>query len=711
MQQQTDISPIRHRPWLLVVAVVCVIAAAAVVTALLVRHLEDPGRIVHRDNLVADLLDWIPATDDTKVSFAVWTPDPGETSTAALPAAEMHGESLGLAPFPQTMGYSATWPRTFGYSAAQVTAWATAGAVDRVTVLRGTFDSLKIEAALKDAGYKRSNYHGAIIYSVSDEVTPVAPISGDVASDANVVALLGGRLITAEAIDPVKAAVDAAQGMRSSLADDEAITTLLRTVAPANVLMVVDAAKQAAACANDENAGAEGDGRFVAIAYGRIGVEGDRRTLVATSFASAEEAAAAESAYELGWQDGYAVAGSAGAPISTYGHLNHVSQSGPLLIAELVDGREDGWTRAAIRYATPVCDAVNGELSGGLASAHTPSAPDDLGHAVESLPDPGLEGATLFADLAQAEQAVGSTAPDDDTALAGDVKSWLSSLGPLPSFEAFPADGTKLVRWQESFGVPLGSIHAIAETRGPNADDTVSVLVGDWDRDVVDETLTNLGYSRVDYGEATIFAVSGKVDDPSHPVNRAAGPSWYNVALLDNRIFLSPSGHRLREIVDFATGDRSDPPSAAGVALSARLLAGQTEMTAGEIVGRDYQTQTCLNLGVTGISPDWQGMAAFWNSKSTGGPGGIVFIPVSDQSLDSIQEEIDQQIRNDQVPGEASSDQALGSFAELFGYQGTNQGPLDNGMTVLLALFEPHAGISQNEFFTMSVEGCRFGTP
>jgi hypothetical protein len=711
MQKLTDISPSRRRQVLLVVAAICVVAVAAVVTALLIEHLEEPGRIVHRDDLVADLLDWIPATDDTSASFAVRTPDPGDATSVALPAAAMHGESLGLVPFPQTMGYSSTWPQTFGYSAAQVTAWATAGTVDRVTVLSGAFDSLKIEDALKDAGYRRSNYHGAVVFSLSDEVTPVALVSGDVASDANVVALLGDRLITAEAIDPVKAAVDAAQGMRSSLADDEEIATLLRTVAPSNALMVVDAAKQAAACAGDKSASAESDGRFVAIAYGRIGQGGERRTLVATSFASAEEAATAESAYELGWQDGYAVAGSAGAPISTYGRLSNVSQSGPLLIAELVDGREDGWTRAAIRYATPVCEAASGELSGGPITALTPSEPDDLGHALETLPDPGLEGATLFADLSKAERAVGSTAPDDETALAGDVESWLASLGPFPSFEAFPTDGTKLVRWRETFGVSLGSIQAIAETKDSNAEGTVSILVGDWDRDVVEETLTELEYSRVDYGEATIFAVSGNIDDPSHPVNRAAGPSWYNVALLDNRIFLSPSSRRLREIVDFATGDRSDPPSAAGVALSERLLTGQTEMTAGEIVGRDYQSRTCEDLGVTGISPNWQGMAAFWNSTPTGGSGGIAFIPVSDEPLRAIQDKIDQQIRNDQAPGEASSDQALGSFAELFGYQGTDQGPLDNGMTVILALFDPPGGASQTEFFTMSAEGCRFGAP
>jgi hypothetical protein len=709
MQLPTDISLPKLRLGLLIAMIVCVVATAVVITALLVRHLEDPGRIVHHDDLVADLLDWIPATDDTSTSFAVWTPDPEEATTDVLPATEMHGESLGLAPFPQTMGYSATWPRTFGYSAAQVTAWATAGTVDRVTVLSGTFDSLNIEAALKDAGYKRFNYHGAAIYSLSDEVTPVAPVSSDVASDANVVALLGGRLITAEALDPVKAAVDAAQGMRSSLADDEAIATLLRTVAPSNALMVVDAAKQAAACAGDESGSAEGDGRYIAVAYGRIGEGGDRRTLVATSFASAEEAAAAESAYELGWQDGYAVAGSAGAPISTYGHLSNISQSGPLLIAELVDGRENGWTRAAIRYATPVCEAVSGESSGGLTTANMPSEPDDLGHAMESLPDPGLEGATLFADLAHAQRAVGSTAPDDEIVLAGDVESWLDSLGPLPTFDAFPTDGAKLVRWQETFGVPLSSVHAIAETKGSNADDTISVLVGDWDPEMVEDSLTGLEYERVEYGEATIFAVSGNVDDPSHPVNRAAGPSWYNVALIDSRIFLSPSSRRLREIVDFATDGGSDPSTSNGIALSVRLLAGQTDITMGEIVGRDHQTQTCVDLGVSGISPDWQGMAAFWNSTTTGGSGGIVFIPVNDQPLEAVQQKIDQLIRNAHAPGEASSEQVLRSFAESFGYQGINQGRLEDGAAALLALFEPPGGVPESAFFAMGVEGCRFG--
>jgi hypothetical protein len=379
--------------------------------------------------------------------------------------------------------------------------------------------------------------------------------------------------------------------------------------------------------------------------------------------------------------------------------VSNISQSGALLITEVVNGREDGWTRSAIRYATPVCEAVRGELSSSASASLPPAQASSLSLALESLPDPGMEGATLFADLTKA----GVSAPDDQ-AQAADVEAWLAALGPIPYFGVLPTDGTKLVRWPETFGMPLNSIQAIADIKGLTADDDVSVLVGDWDRENVEDALTGDGYKRVDYGDATIFAVSGNVDDPSHPVNRAAGPDWYNVAVLDRRIFLSASSRRLREIVDIATGDQQAPAPLDGIYLRDRLIAGQPGLTAGEIVGRDFQQQMCVSLGVSGITPGWQGIAAFRNLSDAGKSGQLVMIPDSDQPLADLKAEFDQQIQDDTT----NPDQ--GSEAEDSGYQGVQQGTLADGTAVLVAQFtSPSSEIS--DFFAISVEGCRFGRP
>ena len=711
MYKPTNISRPQHWSRLLTVFVVaCAIATVALIAAVVLRHGDGEATIVHRDDPVADLLGWIPATDETRASFAVWTPDGGADATGTVvPTSEMHGEKLALEPMPTLFGYSTGLADALGFSAWQITSWVAAGPSGELVVLSGDFDQNGIVAHFgAGSGFDRSDYRGARIFSFDDSARAANAAATILLAD-RVIALLGDKIIIANSVDEAKAVVNTVAGKQPSLADDDAIASLLRTVAPANALMVVDAMKHASDCAGDESTATGNNGRFVAVAYGRLGEGGDRRTLAATSFGSTEEATLAEAAFELGWQNGYVVSGSSGAPISTFGQVSNVSQSGALLIAELVDGREDGWTRAAIRLATPVCDAVREQLPADMANAQSASGTDGLAEALGSLPDPGTEGATLFADVTLAQANAGVSAPEED-ATAGDVETWLAKLGPLPTFDAFPSDGTKLVRWQELFGIPLHTIRVIAETHGLQGGDTAAVLVGEWDSGTVGDALTNAGYRRVDYGEATIFAVSGDVSDPSHPTNRAGGAAWYNVAVIDNRIFLSPSSRRLREIVDYASGGQSDPPTANGMAISARLLTGQTGITMGEIVGRDFQTQSCVDSGVTGISPDWQGAAAFWNSTPTGGSGGIVFIPVMELPLETIQEEIDQQIQESHVPGEASSDQATGSFSELFGYQGVHQGNLEDGTIALLALFDASDGPTQAGFFAMSVEGCRFGS-
>jgi hypothetical protein len=83
------------------------------------------------------------------------------------------------------------------------------------------------------------------------------------------------------------------------------------------------------------------------------------------------EATVASPAYEAGWLTGAANAGGTGADISAYGPVTTVTRTGPTLVAELLDGREDGCVRASIRFASPVCEAA----AGALPTSTPPAAP------------------------------------------------------------------------------------------------------------------------------------------------------------------------------------------------------------------------------------------------------------------------------------------------------------------------------------------------
>jgi hypothetical protein len=692
MRRQSKPPPSPRPRWpLVVVSALFVVVAAIGVYAFLWDRDNNPS-IIEREDPVADLLGWIPATDETKSSFSVWTPDGGFTSSGTpLPMATGNPVSLAMEPVPWDLRSPANKPGVVTYR--DITGWVAAGGDNPIVVLIA-----KSSPVYVDGPNERDSYRGATLYPPDDD------LGIEVAT-----AVLGGRIILANSVDQVKAAIDAAVGKRSSLAGDETIQSLSETVAPSNALMVIDAAKQAVACDSGDESSVEPSGQYVAIAYGRIGEGGAPRTLVVTSFESEEEAAAAEAAYELGWQDGYVLAGNSGAPIANFAKVNFVSQSGNLLIAELVDGREDGWTRAAVRFATPVCDALSEGLPDTIVATPEIGQSSVLNRALASLPDPGMEGATLAADLASASEDVGQIAPRDENIRAEDIEAWLAALGPIPSFDAFPADGTKLARWPETFGMSLGSIKAISEVHGSGEEQTAAVLVGAWDPEVVEEHLIQLGFLRTNWGDATIYSFMGNLEDPSHKLNRAAGATWSNVAILGDRIFVSPSSRTLREVVDMATGEQSAPEPPDGTYLRDRLLAGKSGATMVEITGREFMNDLCVDLGVTGVAPDWIGAATTWNASATGGNGEITIIPEKGDLMADVQQRFDRQITRDRTLVSASSEPSGGPFSELFDYQEMQQTALADGTIVLLAKFGPLTGESTAAFFVESTEGCRFG--
>ncbi|HEY7031130.1 MAG TPA: hypothetical protein VH482_07385 [Thermomicrobiales bacterium] len=372
----------RLRRWVASLAAVAVLVTGAVVGVLLIH---DPGETVPtpvtRADAVADLLAWIPATDQTRHAFAVWSEDPGGAAGTPVVNAGIDPliDRLGLSPVPSTLGRSAPWRARFGYGARDVQRWVTAGGDAPIAVLGGDFDRAAIETALTDAGYRKSTYHGVPVYVLHDVATPSPTVDGDAIGAANAVALYAGRVITSASPAAVRGAIDAAQGRVPSLADDPEIAVMLQTLAPISGLVAVDAADQAIDCGIggswSHRTLPQPSGRYVVVGYGRLGAGGERRTLVAANLADAVAAGAALDKYAAGWNGGIVMTTGAGAEIAAYGRLTAVGQTDNLLIAELVDGREDGWVRAAIRFARPVCE---------LASTALPAEPPQSSPAAQT---------------------------------------------------------------------------------------------------------------------------------------------------------------------------------------------------------------------------------------------------------------------------------------------------------------------------------------
>jgi hypothetical protein len=369
------------RRWAISLIAVALLVAASAIAVILVRDDEAPAPVpVRRTDAVADLLGWIPATNETRRAFAVWSEDPGGTDATTVARAGMDPflDRLALTPVPYTLGRSSRWRSQFGYGARDVTGWAAAGSDSSIAVLAGDFDVVTIEARLRDAGYRRSRYHGVTVYVLHEVATATASVDGDAVSAANAVALYAARVVTSPSAAAVRGAIDAAQGRVPSLADDPEVAKLVRTLAPISGLVAVDAADQAIDCGIGgtwtHRDLARPSGRYVAVGYGRLGVGGARRTLVAAGLADAATARAALDKYAAGWESGEVGAAAATAAVSAFGRVDSVGRTDNLLIAELVEGREDGWVRAGIRFASPVCEAAAGALPSAVPES-SPASP------------------------------------------------------------------------------------------------------------------------------------------------------------------------------------------------------------------------------------------------------------------------------------------------------------------------------------------------
>src|SRR5262245_21480 len=202
MSEITDMSPRNSLSKSLLVVAACTVAAVAFVVTVALCHGDGEATIVHRDDPVADLLGWIPATDDTRSSFAIWTPDGGaNASGAVVPVSEMHGEKLALEPMPKLLSFPTGVPAAFGFSTAQITEWAAAGSNSEIEVFGGDFDEERITSLLGEGlGYDQSNYRGAHLF-VSPELAVTNGTFLRTVTPNGVIVLFGGRIITADSVE------------------------------------------------------------------------------------------------------------------------------------------------------------------------------------------------------------------------------------------------------------------------------------------------------------------------------------------------------------------------------------------------------------------------------------------------------------------------------------------------------------------------------
>jgi hypothetical protein len=203
----------------------------------------------------------------------------------------------------------------------------------------------------------------------SPTATPTPILNGDSIGFANAIALQPNLLIISVSPELVKLAIEAGRGQRPSLTTDPFFQDVFHTLAPFHGLMVRDAKLHALECGllPSESDRLVPSGRYIALAYRDASSPQSRRTLVANVFLSLDEATTIRSRYVRAWYaDEPLVEGSS---LAVFGRLITVVQSGPVVLAELADGRDEGWIRSGIRFAFPVCAAA----ASAAASATTPS--------------------------------------------------------------------------------------------------------------------------------------------------------------------------------------------------------------------------------------------------------------------------------------------------------------------------------------------------
>jgi hypothetical protein len=703
-----SLSPAGARLASIGLAIAAAIAIAAVV-GLVPRPAPNPIRSA---DPVVDLLGWLPVTEQTRRAFAVWTDEAdqaGAPPTAPAIGADQAGQVLDIEPLPLTLGLSRDWPARFGWRADEVTAWAVGGrGAEQIAILDGRFDESAVRRRLTEAGYRESSYLGARLLETTPSATPGPIVGGDAVAAATAVALLDGRLITAPSAGLVRQAIEAATGGRPSLASDAQVSSLLRTLDPLSGLMVIDAADQAVACAVGRPPGNEvmPRGQPLAVAFGHLGDGGARRTLLAITLPddakAAPIAAAAAEEFANGWLDGRVAGGALVSPLANFARLSNVSQSGPLVVAEFVEGRAGGWAPAAIRFAGPVCAATT-DLASPTGSS-PPQAASAFDAALLALPEATPDRTLLVADLRRAAAAPRIAAPVGLPPDPAAVAAWVEAIRPLPPFSVFPTDSDRLATFSSTVGIPLGAIDLVAEVRGPLPEETVGMLVGTWREVDLVAALRAAGYDEARLAREHHFAMSSEaLSNPDHPVQRTVGSTWNYLIVLDNRLFMSSSRPVLREAVDRAIA--AERVAGASPSSWSRLLETAPGAVAAVITGAASIEPSCPPHVDSLVGKPWSTIGAVWSIDDGAGNGLIVASSAAGATEEQLVATLDRQIKEASVPADLAAPANTIPLTSL-GYDGITTRRLAIGGPVVVAHFAPPPRAPVAGFLAASVGNC-----
>ena len=321
----------------------------------------------YRADPIADVLQWIPATDESERGYAAWTEIPGSPLgvTDALDRLSVH-------PPPLALGRSGEFQRTVGISASQVTGWASAVGAG-ATILTGQIDFAAVEASLASANYTEATWRGVTIWSAEHQTQAPVTIEGDDLRAMNVVVPLGDRVLLAIDRRAAEAALATAAGERASLADRPELQRWLGSDMAG--IMVVDQRDLAIECGVaglwTTSDFSEASGRTAGIVY-RVLEDGTPVTSVWIDLADDIAAEAGRFTFEVGWRNGFVNQIGLGGPVSALASLAEVRRSGTFVIADLVQGRDNGWVRSGVRFLIDICEHSSAMVPAGQPDRATP---------------------------------------------------------------------------------------------------------------------------------------------------------------------------------------------------------------------------------------------------------------------------------------------------------------------------------------------------
>ena len=311
---------------------------------------------VARANPAADLLGWLPATDESRRAYAVWIDQPG----APLGVTDAI-DRLSFGPPPLALGRSAEWQRITGISASMITAWASAPGAN-VTILDGNLAADEIGARLDLADYRQTSYRSVSIWQRPDSLPGNRVVEGDDLRALNAIAIYQHRVIIGLSVDAVRAALDTAGGRLPSLAD-EPVAAAANVTANLSGIMVLDQRDLAIDCGVGRGwlrtDFTEPSDRTVAILYH---LDASTSAPVTSVWAAFDDEGAAEAllpVLETDWRSGYVNQTGFGGLVSNLAAVQQVRRIDAYVVADLTAGRDNGWVRSGVRYLIALCEQAS----------------------------------------------------------------------------------------------------------------------------------------------------------------------------------------------------------------------------------------------------------------------------------------------------------------------------------------------------------------